>query len=213
LAERYGHPLCLRRPVYSLGHQTEYEGYFNQDWTPLDRARIEDLVIFQDFAQNSHKIKRYNLLRTRIRARLIGRRSPFVYLRRGNSGVARLIKNEDEILEALTKKGFVVVDVASDSLDHVLSHLVDAKIVVSMEGSHVAHCCFSIPESSGLIVLQPPDMFTAIHRGWAEGLSVRFGFVVGDHGGAGYYFSLSDLLRTVEVMLNSTEAFSENRWI
>jgi hypothetical protein len=56
-------------------------------------------------------------------------------------------------------------------------------------------------------------MFTAVHRGWAESLSVRFGFVVGDYGGAGCYFSLSDLLRTVEVMLNVIEAARENRWI
>jgi hypothetical protein len=205
LAKQYGLPLCLRRPVYSLGHQAKYEDYFNQDWTPLDFARIDNIVIFQDFAQNSLKTRRYRVLRARVRARLISKRSPFVYLRRGNSGVARLIKNENEILKALAKKGFVVVDVSSDSLEDILSHLADAKIVVSVEGSHVAHCCFSVPELSGIILLQPPDMFTVVHKGWADTLSVKFGFVVGDLVDGGYYFSSPDILRTFDLMLTRLE--------
>ncbi len=208
LADRYGRPLCLSRPVYSLGHQEEYERYFNQDWAPLHRARIEELVLFQDFAQNSLKTERYHVLRSRVRAQLTGRKSPFVYLRRGSSGAARMINNEDEILNALTKKGFVVVDILSDSLNCILSHLIDAKIVVSIEGSHVAHCCFSVPYSSGLVLLQPCDMFTVVHKGWADSLSINFGFVVGERAGQGYYFPLSDLLDTVDLMLDRADKYT-----
>ena len=53
-------------------------------------------------------------------------------------------------MEALTKRGFVVVDVGSDNLAHILETLLSAKLVVSLEGSHVAHCTYTIPESSGL---------------------------------------------------------------
>ena len=130
-----------------------------------------------------------------------------VYLRRGGTGVARKIQNEAEIVDALIKRGFKVIDLETDTLETILTTLVDAQIVVSIEGSHIAHCAFTIPGQSGLIVLQPPDRFVAVHRGWAECMSVRFGFVVGDKGDNGAYcFSPSDILRTIDLMLESIEA-------
>ena len=89
-----------------------------------------------------------------------------VYLRRGQSGVPRVIQNEDEIIDALTKQDFVVIDVAADSLDHIIKTLLNAKLVVSLEGSHTGHCVFTIPENSGLLLLQPPDRFCNVYRGW-----------------------------------------------
>ena len=92
------------------------------------------------------------------------------------------------------KRGFVVVDVASDSLEHILGTLTGAKIVVSMEGSQNTHCTFTVPEDSALLILQPADQFTAVHRGWSECLGVRFGFVVGGRGDTGYRFPVSEIL-------------------
>jgi hypothetical protein len=205
LAEELGPPLCLRGPAFS--HRQQYQAYFGQDWTPIDRTRIDHLVVFQDFSQNSSKRKRYRVLRDRIKAHFPSNaRGRCIYLKRGQLGVPRAIQNEDEIVDALRKRDFVIVDVASDSLDHIIGTLVNAKIVVSMEGSHITHCTFTSPENSGLIVLQPPDRFSAVHRGWSECLGVRFGFVVGVVGDAGYYFSVSDILLTIDLMLNQIEA-------
>jgi hypothetical protein len=84
LAEDGFRVVCARRSAYA--HQQGYEAGFQQDWTPIDRARIAHLSIYQDFSQNSHKRKRYNVLRERIRSHIqpIDCRSG-VYLRRGNS--------------------------------------------------------------------------------------------------------------------------------
>ena len=90
-------------------------------------------------------------------------------------------------------------------LNKIIETLRNAKIVVSMECGHIAHCVFSCPERSGLIVLQPPDRFSAVHRGWSECLGIRFGFVVGCSGNAGYYFSVSEILRTIALMLKQIE--------
>ena len=49
-----GKPLCLRGPVYSE-HQSIYEAYLAQDWTPTDRARVDDLIVYQDFYWGIHQ--------------------------------------------------------------------------------------------------------------------------------------------------------------
>ena len=76
----------------------------------------------------------------------------------------------------------IVVNIKSDSLEHLLATLATAKVVVSVEGSHATHCAYSVPENSGLIVLQPPDRFLSFHqrldqiRGrevWICGRSIR----------------------------------------
>ena len=74
-----------------------------------------------------------------------------------------------------------------------------------MEGSHVAHCVFSVPVNCGLITLQPPNRFVSLHRDWSECLGVRFGFVVGALADRGYCFSPAEILRTVDLMLRSIE--------
>jgi hypothetical protein len=209
LAEDYGEPLCLRAPIYP-DHQKQYQTYLKQDWTPIDRAWIDHLIVYQDFywrhAQDRLRRAQLITLRKRARAHLPseGRRS-LVYLRRGATGERRIIQNEEELLDVLKKHGFIVLDVESDSLEGVLRVLASAKIVVSLEGSHAAHCVYSVPDSSGLILLQPPDRFFGFHRGWSESAGVRFGFVVGALAEGGYYFSPSEILRTVDLMLRSIE--------
>ena len=206
LAERNGQPLCLRRPVYAEGHQEQYQSYFGQNWTPVDRARIDHLIVYQDFAQNSLKRLRYRLLRERVRARLVADDSrTLVYIRRGALGARRVIQNEEEIIAVLIKHGFIIVDMEFDSLQRLLETLATAKVVVSVDGSHGAHCAFSVPENSGLIVLQPPDRFVAWHRGWSEAVGMRFGFVVGARGERGYCFSCSEILQTMDLMLKSLD--------
>ena len=172
--------------------------------TPTDRAYIDHLVVFQDYSQNSLKRKRYKILREQIKARFPETaRNGYVYLRRGQTGVSRPIQGEQLIIDALTKRGFVVADIATDLLEHIIRTLLKAKIVVSLEGSHIVHSVFAIPNHSGLLVLQPADQFRAVHRDWSECLGIRFGFVVGNAGSAGYSFSLSEILRTVDLLLGN----------
>jgi hypothetical protein len=205
LAEQHGHPLCLRGPTYS-NHQKLYQTYLGQDWAPTDRAWIENLIVYQDFfwgtAQDALRRNQIRYMRERARAYLSpSSTQSLVYLRRGSTGAARLIHNEEEILDVLTRNGFIVIDLDPDGLEQILSVLANAKIVVSLEGSHVTHCAYSIPDNSGLVLLQPPDRFLAFHRGWTVSADVWFGFVVGSSLGGKTVFSPSEILQTVEIML------------
>jgi hypothetical protein len=110
-----------------------------------------------------------------------------------------LIGNEGELTDELARRGFIILDVVEDTLEKILSHLVSARLVISVEGSHVAHCCPSLPTGSGLMLLQPPDRFIGSHRGWSESLGIRFGFVVGEKKGRAAYFDMGDILRTMDL--------------
>jgi hypothetical protein len=212
LAEKDGTPLCFRGPVY-LDHQRIYQNFLAQDWTPIDRAWVEDLIVYQDFYwgthQNSLRRDLTRTLRERARAHLpLGGGQSLVFLRRGATGTLRTIKNEEELIDTFVKQGFLIVDLDSGSLEQQLALLAKAKIVVSLEGSHATHCVFSVPENSGLILLQPSDRFLAFHRGWTEPAGVWFGFVVGSPLEGGYAFSSVEILRTLDLMLRKMERTS-----
>jgi hypothetical protein len=209
LAEQHGRPLCLRGPIYRH-HQETYQAYLDQHWAPIDRARIDRLIVYQDYhwgtSQDSLRRAQIRAMREKARARLpSGRGDLLVYLRRGRTGALRTVQNEEDLLNSLEKRGFTIVDVEADRLQRVLEILANAKIVVSLEGSHATHCVYSIPDNSGLILLQPPDRFLSFHRGWAESSGVWFGFVVGATGERGYSFSLCEILNTTDLMLRSIE--------
>jgi capsular polysaccharide biosynthesis protein len=150
------------------------------------------------------KYDRYRYLREKIAGRFANKpKARFVYLRRGKTGSLRAIENEPEIVEMLSRLGFVVIDVAENSLESLLQGLSNAQVVVSMEGSHLTHCTFSIPSNSGVLVLQPSDRFASVHRGWTMCLGVRFGFVVGSRGQFGYIFSGSEIERTLDLLIKN----------
>jgi hypothetical protein len=200
LAEEVARVVCARRSAFE--HEKEYQAYFGQNWAPIDCAYIDDLVVYEDSAQNSHKRKRYDVLRSRIRSNFPAiTPGSCVYLKRGTTGTSRLIENEAEIIDTLTKRGFVVIDIGSDRLDHVIKTLLGASIVVSVEGSHNAHCIYTSETNSALLMLMPADRFSSTSRSWAACLGIRrYGFVVSSRSNAGYYFPIPDILRTIELI-------------
>jgi len=200
LAEHAAPPLCIRTQEYH--HKDAYAGCFGQDWTPTDRAFVKELIVYQDFSQNASKRSRVDALRKRIAQAFPAspRKRDLVYLRRGNTGVRRVVADEAALIEFLEKRGFAILDVSAP-VDTLLDVLTRAKLVVSMEGSQIAHCCLAIPLDAALIVMEPADRFTAIHRHWADSLGIGFGFVVGELGADGYVFSGDEILKTADLLL------------
>jgi hypothetical protein len=192
-------PLCLPGPTGL--HIEGYKSLFDQSWTPTFRAYVKHLTIFSDHHQNGLRRQRYERLRAIVAARFPrGAPRSFVYLKRGADGVPRSIRNEDEIIRTLAASGFTVLDTASTPLEELLGTLVNARIVVSMEGSHIAHCVCSMPSDSGLLVLEPADRFSANQRLWTDCLGIRSGFVVGTLKETGYEFDPTEIRRTIDLL-------------
>lgn len=194
-------------PTVAMGreptdHQKQYATLFGQDWATTDSATVDHLVIYQDYGENSSKRARAKQLASRIApADKATNRSARIFLRRGSAGAARPIHNEDALLDSLTAQGFEVVDVTSD-LSSIIRKLSSAKLVVSMEGSHIAHCAYCLSEGCALLVLQPHDRFTSVHRGWSSSRGIRFGFAVGTGNSRGYEFAATDILRLSDALLD-----------
>jgi hypothetical protein len=115
--------------------------------------------------------------------------------------VPRTIEYEGGPIETLVKQGFELLDVTSD-FKTLFDTLRCAKLVVSIEGSHINNYNYSAGSNCAVFVLQPSDRFTARHRHWAESVGVQFGFVVGTKRGANYAFSAAEILNTVDLALN-----------
>jgi hypothetical protein len=182
-----------------------YAEIFGQDWSSIvvDDATVSELIITADYAQNSSKRKRYEILHSKI-VETFGKKekTSLVYLRRGSAGTARLIENEDDLIEALVRRGFEILEVDA-GVERISASLLSAKLLVSIEGSHCAHAAISMQPGSGIVVLEPPERFTICHKGWADCRSIRFGFVVGFARSAGSFFPIADVLRTIDLMLDA----------
>lgn len=202
LAEQLSEPMSFR--INLSPHMQAYSKLFQQDWSGISLARVNHLVIFQDYAQNSLKRARYQLLSSRVAKAFPTSTAPdkLVYIKRGRTGKARSVSNEDALIDVLVRWGFEIIDVSSD-LTSIVSTLRRAKLVVSVEGSNINHFNFAASPGSALLVLQPADRFLAFHRHWCECVGIRFGFVVGIRDEQGYLFPAEEVLKTSELLLNS----------
>jgi hypothetical protein len=77
----------------------------------------------------------------------------------------------------------------------------DARIVVSVEGSHLSHVVLSMADNGVLLVLQPPDRFATVYKEYTDCVHMRFGFVVCDKSHTGFVVNMDDLRRTLDLAM------------
>jgi hypothetical protein len=161
------------------------------------------LHFYQDFSQGPSKRARLATLRARLAATIPdGQRykpGSAVYFRRGHTGVARLIENEDELIRVLTDRGFEIFDLEGASVADIQQRFRHARMVVSIEGSQQCHLSFAMPPGACLISLIPSDRFTMVLLGYARAVDLLPGFLVIDPGKEGYRVNLSNLLKTLDL--------------
>ncbi|GJL91143.1 glycosyltransferase 61 family protein [Hyphococcus sp.] len=200
LAESFAPPFCVRTPAWP--HQPRYMNMFEVSWPIVDRADFDDLYVFIDYAQNSHKAARYREIRKRLRRNAQAMHGNHrVYLHRGKTGaIKRVMSNEAEVLKALADNGFVIVNVEVDSVDAIVSALLDAKTLVSIEGSHASPGIYTNAEGGGYVAISPPTIFNNVAKDWSSALGMKYGLVVGEEDGAAFKVNVRDLLTVVDMM-------------
>ncbi len=165
------------------------------------RARVNRLILYSDFAQNSFKADRYRELRARVRA-FVGLTVPpaGVFLRRGSTGERRELTNEAQIEAFLTARGFAIVDPSALSAQEIARRTLDAPIVVAVEGSHLSHGIYTVREGGAFCVLQPPDRFAMAYKEFTDRMEMDFAFVVGRPTEDGFSVDIDDLGRTLDLI-------------
>lgn len=69
----------------------------------------------------------------------------------------------------------------------------DARVVVSVEGSHLSHILYTLADDGVLVVLQPPDRFALPYKEFTDCLGMRFAFLVGHPADGGFSIPPADL--------------------
>ena len=194
---------CISMMSKPYSHEEGYRALLGVPKAPtVSCARIKQLTIYTDFSQNSSKLERYRALRTNLRRSLVGgavaARKEGVYIRRGRTGELRLLQNEDEVEALLRRRGFEVVDPAVDSAHDIARASLNARIVVGVEGSHLAHAIYTVADDGAFLVLQPPDRFSLAYKEFTDRLGIRYAFLVGDRTPDGFTMPLDDLQRLLD---------------
>ena len=162
LSRAYGRPIAHERIEFA--HEAPYLAALKLKAPErFGIARIATLGIIEEFAQNPNKTLRYETIRARLSRRPKGRSRIFLY--RGASGTPRNLVNERELAVRLEREGFITVDVGTATFDDLLNKCIGASVVVSVEGSQLAHALFMMQDYGTMLILCPPNQ---VHTTVAE---------------------------------------------
>ncbi|MBU3029180.1 glycosyltransferase 61 family protein [Paracoccus marinaquae] len=200
LAEAAGRPVSgAASPVGS--HKARYE-----DLLGMSPERVEgdvhftELVMFDDFANNSHRARRQDALRCRLLEGRSPRPVAGVFLLRGSAGEARLLENELDLAEALVaERGFLAIDPLEASVDELIEACGAAAAIVGVEGSHLVHGMMVAPKDAAIVPIQPPDRVAATLKQLANRLDQRFGLLVAEGGDGSFRLERDELMATLDL--------------
>ncbi|WP_088243480.1 glycosyltransferase 61 family protein [Calothrix rhizosoleniae] len=195
-AQQLAEPITVVKKPYA--HESEYLSLFNLRSRPITQIRCGELIILNDVGQNSFKRQRYELLRSALKNLTPLQPNYGVMIRRGKSGVSRVLTNEDEIAQFLETRGFIIINPEHMPAKEIVHQTLGAKIILGTEGSHIAHGIFTMADHGTIFTLQPPYRFHGIYKDYTDCLDMRYAFVVGNNSPDGFMINLEDLARTLD---------------
>ncbi|WP_299204260.1 glycosyltransferase family 61 protein [uncultured Tateyamaria sp.] len=195
---------CITVTTNAYGHEASYRKLLSLPKPPrTTAARISELTLYSDFSQNSSKAARYRELRQRVQDHFKGSDSKTpkrVYLKRGTTGERRVVANEAALEQLLTKLGFDIVEPVKLTAEEIAQRLLNAPVIIGVEGSHLAHTMYTLADSGTLVVIQPPDRFALPYKEFADRLELGFAFVVGHPAEDGFTVDLDEMKRILDLV-------------
>ncbi|MDB9529192.1 glycosyltransferase family 61 protein [Oscillatoria sp. CS-180] len=198
LAESLGTPIMTKRQPYF--HEPEYRDLFDLQARSVERAKIKEVVMTDDFPWNDFKVERIRKMRAKLREQLGAANPPGIYYRRGRSGASRFMVNEAEIEACLAKRGFAIADPQTQSATEMFKQGIGAEIVVGIEGSQMAPSLFSVKDGGAFLALQPPNRFNNHAKDRTDAMGLTYGFVIGLLEEEGFRIDVGELERTLDLL-------------
>lgn len=197
-AEAVDKPVAISRAAFR--HEPGYRELLGLHPSAHAACAFDRIVVIEDFSQNTFKRQRYDELRARLAARIPDSPHRRVYLRRGAVGAQdpRILINGEQVESLLAAQGFAIVDPDRLSSAELCRHLRGARLIVAVEGSHLAHVIYTMAGSGVICVLQPPYRFNNVYKDYADCAGMRYAFVTGIAGDGGFVIPTDDLARTLE---------------
>lgn len=199
LAAATGMAVTTRPP--GRGHEPRYEALLGIAPRRIGDAHFDELVLFDDHANNPGRMARAAARRDRL---LAGRRAdphPGVWLMRGATGDARILTNEEEIAERLAARhGFRVIWPERHGVDELLDLCAGARVVAGVEGSQLVHGQAILARGGALLTVQPPDRVTAALKLMSDRLGQRFALVVAGGDMHRFHAPLDEIEATLDLL-------------
>lgn len=197
------HPglISMKRPKW--GDVAFYEKAFDQHWQDQNVIVSENLILLNSLGFSRRKGDRYRTLRHRLRKAIgpTGEPGKIVYIRRGPSAKMRTwIANDDDVATALEARGITVVTPEGDTAAFVRT-ILDAAIVITMEGSQARHSIYGLCDGGGLLILQPPDQAYGAAQEWMRVLDLHCGMVIGMPADEGFTVNPDEVLSMTDRLL------------
>jgi len=199
-AETLGKPVLVARAPYR--HEPGYRRLLDLEMPTWSAGSFEQLLVLEDFAQNSFKRRRYQELRARLRSRLGEGQGGMVYLRRGvlGSREQRSLLNGPEVERFLISQGARIIDPDNMPADEIVRGIMGARLVFSTEGSHLGHAIYAVADDATLCAFQPPTRFNNVYKDYTDCLGMRYAFVIGRPGDGGFVIDMDDIARTLDLL-------------
>lgn len=155
------------------------------------------LWICDDRGVNAHRQARTRAISRQIQAGRAPSPHAGVFLRRGASGVARVLGNEDELADRLAGLGFAICDIDMP-LERMLDLMAEVGTVVTMEGSQWVHAHFGAAADALIVTINPADRFNNIAADMVPALGQRLATIVAPRDGGGYRVDIDRLLALID---------------
>lgn len=200
LASEYSLPITTQRIQYQ--HEPGFSNIFNYHPDQIHNANINKCIVFQDFAQNASKRRRYEILRDCVCAQFPPSNFPGAMILRGKSGKGlRLLENESEIAEICESRGFVIIDPQNLTVEQVMKNLSGTNVVVGVEGSQLAPAVYALKVGAAIVTLQPPNLFNNVFKDYADCLDMHYGLLVGSARPMGFHIDIEEFQRTLDLIM------------
>jgi capsular polysaccharide biosynthesis protein len=200
-APRLGQPVAPPRPLSP--HQRDYLKLLDIVHHERSDVQFRQLIIIDDRTQNSYRRERYVVLRERAQRGRSVVPCEGVMLLRKQTGVSRILVNEEELAEQLAERGFRTICPTEHTVEEILNACMGAKIVVGVEGSQMMHALLVMQGQGTLLTLQPPNRFNNILKTYCDGLGLRYAFTVGHPRESGFYVDPEKTLRLLDRLAGS----------
>jgi Glycosyltransferase 61 len=124
-----------------------------------------------------------------------------VFLLRGTTGDARLLRNELQLAETLERRhGICPMMAEGMTVDQIIAACSGARVAVGVEGSQMTHALAAMPAGGTFLALFPPDRVTAAMKIMTDRLGLRFAVVVGEGDAQGFEISADEVEATLGML-------------
>ncbi|MGQ0456813.1 MAG: glycosyltransferase family 61 protein [Hyphomicrobium sp.] len=198
LAEQHGAPVTTT--LTTGGHVPKYEALLGLKPLRTNRAHFQELVIFDDSANNAHRKARGDQFRQRVISASPYSEHAGVFLLRGKTGDRRFLNNEMEIAEkCAVQRGFKILDPSFAPIEEIVAACAGARVIAGVEGSHLTHGLMLMPPESTFFVIQPPNRVVSALKITTDRQGRNFAFVVAEGMTEEFYVSWDNVDRTLDL--------------